>query len=345
MGLQTYDFTPARIGKLAGEIMRHAEHTEVLQRPITQYDMPKNKSDTLIVRSWVPYGATVSNPNQFTVSAEAHITQEGITPDADTIVPRDVQLTLNQYMCLYALSDRDYDLYEDDVAMAMKEQVGERMGLVTEMAIYGKMKAGTNRFYAGGGSTRASVNAAITSKLVAKIIRSLEANHAKKINNWLQPSQNVGTSSVEKGWVWFNHTDSENDIRALPGFTSTADYGQRQVMCEEELGSYQKVRFIQSAELAPVLNAGAAVGATGLKAASTNVDVYLSLILAKDAFAQLKLRGSSVMEPIWLPPGMKDKGDPGGQRGYIGAKFYHACEITNQGWMAVAEHGVDALVG
>lgn len=346
MAMQTYDApTPGRLGKLAGEFLRHAFPTEVLRKPITQYDMPKNKSDTLVVRQWVPYGATVANPNQFQVSAEAHITQEGVTPDADTIVARDVSLTLNQYMCLYALTDKDYDLYEDDVAEAMKEQVGERMGLVAEMAVYGKMKAGTNKFYAGGGSTRASVNAGITTKLVGKVIRSLEANHAKKVNNWLSPSQNVGTSSVEKGYVWFTHTDSEEDIRALPGFTATSDYGQRQIMCEEEIGSYKKTRFVISAELYPYTNAGVAVGATGLKALSTNVDVYPSIIIAKDAFAQLKLRGSAVMTPIWLPPGMQDKADPGGQRGYVGAKFYHACEITNQGWMAVAEHGVDALSG
>jgi N4-gp56 family major capsid protein len=344
MGIQTYDApTPGRLGKFAGEILNHAIPTEVLRKPVTQYDIPKNKSDTLVVRSWVPYGATVAAPNTWTVTAESHITQEGVTPDADTIVARDVNLTLNQYMCLYALTDRDYDLYEDDVAEAMKEQVGERMGLVAEMAVYGKMKAGTNKFFAGGGSNRASVNSAITSNLCSKVVRSLEANHAKKINSWLSPSPNVGTSSVEKGFVWFTHTDSEFDIRQLPGFTPTADYGQRSIMCEEELGSYQKMRFVLSAELYPYLNAGAAVGATGLKAQSNNVDVYPNIVLAKDAFAQLKLRGSSVLSPIWLPPGMMDKSDPGGQRGYVGAKFYHACEITNQGWMAVVEAGVNAL--
>ena len=344
MGIQTYDSpSPGRLGRFAGETLRHAEHTEVLRKPITQYEMPRNSSDTLVVRSSVPYGATVSAPNTWTVTAESHITQEGVTPDADTIVPRDVALTLNQYMCLYALTDRDYDLYEDDVAEAMKEQVGERMGLVSEMAVYGKMKAGTNKFYGGGGSSRASVNAAITAMQVAKVIRSLEANHTKKINSWLMPSQNVGTSSVEKGYVWFSHTDSEYDIRQLPGFVPTADYGQRQIMCEEELGSYQKTRFVISAELYPYLNAGAAVGTTGLKALSTNVDVYPNIVVGKDAFAQLKLRGSAVMTPIWLPPGMQDKSDPGGMRGYVGAKFYHACEITNQGWMAVVEAGVSSL--
>lgn len=344
MAMQTMsDPSPGRLGKYAGEIMRHAIPTEVLRKPITQYDLPKNKSDTLVVRSWVPYAATVAQPNQWTVTAESHIVQEGVTPDADTIVPRDVTLTLNQYMALYALTDRAYDLYEDDISDAMKEQVGERMGLVMEMAVYGKMKAGTNKFFAGGGASRSAVNQAITSQLVGKVIRSLEANHANKINKFLSPSQNVGTSSIEPGYIWFTHTDSEWDIRQLPGFVSTADYGQRKIMCDEELGSWQKTRFVVSAELYPYLNSGVAVGTTGLKATPANVDVYPNMVIGRDAFAQLKLRDSAVLDPIWLPPGKQDKSDPGGQRGYVGAKCYHTCEITNQGWMAVAEAGVTAL--
>ncbi|TQL87463.1 hypothetical protein FB549_0084, partial [Delftia sp. HK171] len=38
-----------------------------------------------------------------------------------------------------------------------------------------------------------------------------------------------------------------------------------------------------------------------------------------------------------------DKSDPLGQRGYVGAKFYMACTMLNEGWMAVAEAGVTAL--
>lgn len=343
MAMQRYDTSPARIGKLAGEFIRHAIPTEVLVKATNQLDMPKNKSDTLIVRSWVPYGGTVAQPNQWTVTAESHITQEGVTPPADTIVPRDVTFILNQYACLYALTDKDMDLYEDDVAGGMKEQVGERMGLVREMAVWGKMKASTNKFYAGGGSTRASVNAAISETLVSKVQRAMQANHATKITKILGTSGDYGTTSVEAAYVCYAHTDLEYDIRRLAGFREVAAYANRSTISEWELGTWQNVRFITSPELNPILNAGAAVGATGLKAQSTNVDVYPIVFLAKDAFAQVKLRGASALDPVYIPPGQKDTADPLGQRGYIGAKFWHAAEILNPGWIAVAEVGVTNL--
>jgi hypothetical protein len=55
------------------------------------------------------------------------------------------------------------------------------------------------------------------------------------------------------------------------------------------------------------------------------------------------LRGAESFDVTWIPPGQKDSGDPLGQRGYIGAKFYSAAKVLNNGWMAVAFAGTPAL--
>lgn len=344
MAIQNYSLHPGRLEEMAGEIIGHAMHTEVLSTAVTNMDMPKNKSDNLTVRSWVPYGGTVAAPNTFSgVTAESHITQEGVTPAADTIVPRDVNIKLNQYAALYALTDKDYDLYEDDITAAMKEQVAERMGLVRELVIYGKMKAATNKFYSGG-TSRATVDEGINERLISNIVRSMQANHGVRLTKILSPSTAYGTTSVEAAYICYVHTDAEYDLRRLPGFREVAGYGQRQVISQFELGTWQNVRFVTSPELAPIADSGAAVGSTGLKSTSaSNIDVYPMIFLAKDAFAALKLRGRDVMEPSVILPGQKDTNDPLGQKGYIGAKFYMGAEVLNPGWIACAEVGVTAL--
>jgi len=351
MAIQNFGDSAGRLNRMAGEIIGHAMHTEVLCSVGKQIEMPKNKSDTIVVRSWVPYGGTVSSPNTWIVTAESHITQEGVTPAADTIVPRDVAFTLNQYMALYSLTDRDYDLYEDDVAEAMKEQTGERMGLVREMAIFGKLKASTNKYYAGGVNavSRATVQGPISERLVSNIIRSLKANHGGLITKILSPSNAYASTSVEASYVFYVHTDAEYDVRRLPGFREVAAYGSRQVISDYELGTWQNVRFVISPELYSYQQAGAVTSGAGagLKTSGTPntsaCDVYPVLALAKEAFAQVMLRGQNAIEPIFLPPGKSDKSDPGGQRGYIGAKFWHDCEILNPGWIVVAEVGVTDL--
>jgi N4-gp56 family major capsid protein len=111
-----------------------------------------------------------------------------------------------------------------------------------------------------------------------------------------------------------------------------------------ELGSQGRFRFIISPELASIPDSGAAIGSTGLYSTTgTSIDVYPMIVVAEDAWGDVALRGSNSMDPTWIPPGQKDKNDPLGQRGYVGAKFYSAAKVLNNGWMAVAEVGVTSL--
>lgn len=328
---------------MAGVIIAHARHTEVLTVGCQGLDMPLNKSENMIVRSWLPFGTTEAAPNIFNVTSASHITQEGVTPEQDTMVARDVTFTPKQYMCIYGLTDKMTDLYEDDVSKQMKIQTGERMGLVKELAIYGGMKGCTNLFYSGGVS-RATVDAKISEVLLQRICRNLGNNHGKIFRPMIAPSVNYGTSSVEASYVAFCSIDCKPDIRLLPGFIQTADYGKRDLISDHEFGTWQDIRFVTSTELKPYADAGAAVGALGLLSTSgSNADVYPVIVMAKEAFAQVKLEKRSDFDPIYVDVKTQDSGDPGGQRGYIGAKFWHTNGVLNNGWMAIGEVAVSSL--
>ena len=73
------------------------------------------------------------------------------------------------------------------------------------------------------------------------------------------------------------------------------------------------------------------------------MDVYPFIVVGEDAWGQVALRGLDAIDPTYIQPGVKDKSDPLGQRGYVGAKFYMSCVLPNEGWMAVAEAGVSSL--
>lgn len=334
-----------RIGKLKGEILAHSIPVEVLGITGLQKGTPKNNGKTVSMRRYRPYGALATNENTKNrpiVDATAHILTEGTAPTADTLVPDDVEISLTQYGCLYQLSDQTVDMYEDDVPSEMKKQCGERVGLLREMVRYGIVKAGTNVFYSGG-TTRGTVDEKLTLKVLRKASRTLQANHAKKITGILAPSVNIGTLPVESAYLVFVHTDAEADVRDLAGFVHVSEYGQRKVVNENEIGSVENFRFITSPELAPYTDSGALTGVTGLFSSGTKVDVYPFIICGEDAWGQLALRGDNALDPTWIPPGEKSKSDPLGQRGFVGAKFYFACKILNEGWLAVIEAGVSDL--
>lgn len=334
-----------RIGKLKGEILAHSIPVEVLGITGMQKSMPKNNGKTVSMRRYRPYGALGTNENTKNrplVDATAHILTEGTAPTADTLVPDDIEVSLAQYGCLYQVSDVAVDLYEDDVPSEMKQQCGKRVALIREMVRYGILKAGTNVFYSGG-TTRGTVDEKLTLKVARRASRTLQANHAEKVTGILAPSVNIGTMPVESSYLVFCHTDAEADVRDLAGFVHVSEYGQRKVVNENEVGSVENFRFITSPELAPYPDSGALTGSTALLSSGTKVDVYPFIICGEDAWGQLALRGGNALDPTWIPPGEKSKSDPLGQRGFVGAKFYFACKILNEGWLAVIEAGVSDL--
>lgn len=352
MTMQQYSTATPRINKFKGGILKHAEPVEVLSKQGRQVKLPRNESKTYVARRWLPYGATTtsaSTQNQFFQNASgdrgnamvtAHLTSEGVTPAPDSIVPVDVSVVMQQYSCLYGFTDQTFDMYEDDIPAAMKEQTGERVALVNEMIVYGALKASTNQFYGGAGTSISTVNGAISLNLLRSIAKGLQANHGKPVNRMLASGPNYATEAVAEGYCVYIHTDAEPDIRDLPNFVPAEKYASGKPM-PNEIGKCERFRFITSPDLPSRQDAGAAVGETGLySTSSSNIDVYQFIVCAQDAFSQIALRGKESLDATLINPGQKTKSDPLGQRGYYGAIWYKAVMLENDGWMAVGNVGI-----
>ena len=346
MGIVTYDLNTPGIAKTKGGILRHAIPRMVLSITGTQHKVNRNMSDVVVFRRWLPFGGATTNSttiNDWVVDPNTHLTSDGVTPVAETITPQDITVTLRQYSCLYAYTDKTADLYEDDVPTPLKKQAGYRMGLVKELLVYGVLKGGTNKFYAGG-TTRATTDETVDLNKLRRISRSLEGNRADMVTTILDASPKYNTAPVEAGYLVFTDSDLEHNIRELENFVPTAEYGSRRVAHPRELGSCDRFRFITSPELGPVADAGAAVGSTGLISTSgSNIDIYFMIVVAEDAWGDVALRGMDSFSLIHHPHNMKDKSDPLNQRGYVGGKFWAAPFIQNDGWLGVLECGATDL--
>ena len=346
MAIHAYASQAGRINEIKGEILAHAIPNEVLALGCKMKKIPKNQGDNVTYRRWLPFGATstsVNTQNRPAATVAGHLVSEGSTPAADSLTPVDVNVVVAQYACLYSYTDKTAELYEDDVPEEMKQQAGERMGLVHEMIRYGEAKSCTNIIYSGG-TTRATVDEAITLNVLRRMTRTLKLNHAKKKTRILASSANYDTSAIEASYLVFVSTDAEGDIRDLPGFVPVAKYANRSPISEHELGSCEEFRFVTSPELAAVADSGAAVGSTGLLSTSaSNIDVYPFIVMGEDALFDVAPRGLDSMKVNHLPHNKPDKADPGGQRGYIYCGFWSAAKIVNGGWMGVIEAGVSSL--
>lgn len=343
----------ARIGKFKGEILKHAMPQEVLGRvgASVKKRIPKNSSDTIVFRRWLPKGATANSPNTWTVDPVAHTVSEGETPNAESIVAQDLQVSLTEYGVLYRFTNRVADLYEDEVPTEMKRLTGERMGLLLEMIRYGVLKAGTNVYRALNVASRSLVNGLVSVNSFRNIARGLSLNLAAKITSVLSATPNIGTQPIEAAFIAVCSTDLEADIRAqLTGFIHVSEYGSRKPMHENELGSFEQYRFVTSPHLTPYLLAGAATTAnTRLANGVPNAtgaelpDVYPVIVMSEECYGDVMLRGMESFDVTMIAPGTKNNADPLGQRGYVGALTYFTAIRLNEGQMAVLEVACSSL--
>ena len=200
-------------------------------------------------------------------------------------------------------------------------------------------------FYTNG-TARNAVNTPISLSKQRAVIRALKAQKAYKITRVLSASVNYATKAVEAAYVAVHHTDAEQDIRGMAGFLPTSEYGQRTPINEYELGSVEDVRYICSPDLDPFRDAGGLKSGSGTEMVSnlgTSADVYPILFIGRHAYGIVPLRGQGAISPTILRPGVRDKSDPLGQRGYVGWKTWHTAVILNQVWMARIEASVTAL--
>lgn len=356
MTIQTYASQSPRVGIWRARILKHAMPKISLGTVGLNEEWKRNQGRIAKFRRWLPKGATAAQPNRFFLDGAGdrsaayvadHLTAEGVTPPAENIKAQDISVQLQQFSVLYGYTDDVDVLYEDNIPKAMTELTGERVGLVNESALFGVLKGCTNKFYGGSGTSRATVNGRITLRDLRRIARVLHLNHAETVTKMERriKAGMYGTAPVGVCYPVWIHTDLLPDLRDLPNFVPVEEYGDPSQAIDCEVGKCESFRFIASPELVAVQDAGAAVAGSVPALVSTSgtfADVYQVIVGSQDAWGHvgLNLGKGSVTA---LPTGQRDKSDPHGQRGYVGAIWRYNAVILNDLQMAVYEVATSAL--
>ena len=319
------DISPRVAAYAATRLLERAIPHMVLEKFGQSRPLPSKSSDTMKFRR---YEAFPYAPNELT---------EGVTPAARRLTKTDVTVSLKQYGDLVELTDQVQDLHEDPVMQESSEILGEQAGQMLETVRFNVLKAGTNVFFSNG-SGRGDVNTAMTKGLQQRITRALKRQNATKVTQMVQSTPDFNTESLEPAYIAVTHPDVEPDIRAMTGFVSVADYGNRKPM-DGEIGTVDDVRYIGSTLIEPFTGAGNTTLNGMISENGTNVDVYPILIFGANAYAIVPFKGKNAVTPSVINPGQATKDDPLGQRGYAGWKAYHAAAILNDNWLVRLELG------
>ncbi len=262
---------------------------------------------------------------------------DGVSPTGIRPTATDIQTTLTQYGRFIEYTDQLVDFGEKGTLEEFAKRLGQNAAEVAENIRLDILKAGTNAFF---NSSTTAVLASVDSTMRGStglnkqqaVVEALLAQDAEYHTEILAGSPAYGTTPVEAGYVAVCHPHLVKDIRAIPGFKPTAEYGQR-VAFPGEIGAVEDVRYLTTSLLTPQASAGAAT--TGVKSTNgTNADVYPIIYIGADYFGSVVLRGKFAASLLAAPP-KAQRGDELAQRGSIGWKGYMSTVILNDLWGAV----------
>ncbi len=277
---------------------------------------------------------------------------EGVTPAASTATYTDLTATVVQHGDYIILTDVSIDTAEDPLIQIE----GERMSISGIRALNsireGVLIGGTTVGYSGTATARNQLVAAISLSLIAKMVRTIEANLGVRLTHILKASQGYNTVPIPQSYVGVCHSKVKYDMKYTigesGGFIPMEKYTTHDFF-PGEFGELGEVRWIMNPDM--TYGAGLGGGPTAGMSQTANVnDAFYSLIFAKESYGLVQLGGKNGksaakggnVEGIVKMPGSAGSADPLNQRATVAWKAYDVCIRLNENWMGRLESTASA---
>lgn len=256
---------------------------------------------------------------------------EGVTPPSISTTMDSVTVSMQQYIAIVEWSDVVDDTHIDDILAEYMGSLGDLAGQIVEFLRWEAIRTGATFVkLAGGVGAEASIVAPAGKAEIRAAIRTLRSNHAMRISGMTPAGVAYGSQSLEPSFVMVMHTDMEGTVRKVLGtdFTPVSDYGPGAQRLMGEFGNFEDVRFVSSDLVGKRANAGATVGAAPnlFSDNGVNVNLYDMVLMGKDAWGGMALRGDFAVQPMLVKAKPSDS-DPAAQRNKASIKMLQAAKV------------------
>ena len=308
------DISPRTNFVAYGKLLARVTPGLVTERTAQTKPMPKGKGRTMVFRRYLALNVATAP------------LQEGVTPPASKPTYVDVECTLEQFGDWIGITDVIEDTHEDPILAEFRSLQARQIRETREALNIEILKGGSSVSLANG-ADRTDVNTFPARGFFRKVVRTLRSADAEYYMEILSGEPNYDTSPVGPSFFGMCHTDCEADLKNVAGFTQVQNYPDPSKALDREVGAGENIRFLATTMFGPWADGGGDKGSmistTGVKA-----DVYPMIVVAPDAWATVPLRGVNSGSIAVVNPKPRG-GDPLGQRGTLGWKFWHSGIILN----------------
>jgi N4-gp56 family major capsid protein len=263
---------------------------------------PKHNGGIVNIRGMSPY-PTVTTP-----------LKEGVTPKGNQMNFYYVEVPVYQYGSFTPITDYAQFASRDDVLIHDSEELSSQAGRTIEEIDAAVLNSGDNVIYAPAVASDGTETEVTTRKGITKLSKITVDVIFRALNFMeVQNAEPIGDS-----FVAIIHPNVKYDIMRNKDFIDVMKYAHSEKILKGEIGMIGNIRFVMST-FAKVFSGEGASG----------IDVYSTLVIAKDAYKVLEIEGEG-MKTIIKPLGSAGAGDPLDQRATQGWKTTHGIGITSQ---------------
>jgi len=279
-------------------------------------DIPRN-SGTLIRRRRYTLLAAATTP-----------IVEGVTPDLQQLAVTNVDTTVQEYGSGVLLTRKLLYTTADPILREVNELLAQSAGNSLDQLNRDELATTTTKQYASTATSTGTVTSAmkITKDEIKEVVRTLKNNNAMKITEMLNHNDGFNSSPIPASFIGLVHPNASFDLKDITEFIKVEEYGSQKAALENEIGTLDEVRFIETTN---------AKVRTGLGAGG--IDVYSTIILAKEAYMNSRIAGEGLRNIMEGPGGT---GDPFHQRTTSVWFATFATNILNDAFLVDIQHSV-----
>ena len=184
---------------------------------------------------------------QENLDSDPVVLTEGVSPAFDQVFNFDVEVELQQYGKVVALSDKVIISVEDDTAVETADNLNQAMHGMLDKVTRDTLQATASVIQAANG-VNGNTPTEVAQDDAELALDYLYQNDAEKMTPVLEGQNRFGTAPIDESFWILSDVDMRSDWKALESFIPTGQYPSQQAVLQAEYGAIDEGRIVISSQ-------------------------------------------------------------------------------------------------
>lgn len=205
----------------------------------------------------------------------------GKSPPPIPLTARDIVAKIDYYGAFIELTAETVLTNECPILNAGTIALGQMLRESEDLLVRGALSATSSVINSTGG-TNSDNPTELSRSDIDTVVRTLVNNNAKSIEEIINPSEKISTTSVRRAFIGMGSTMLTDSLENITGFTTVNHYGNPAEGLDAEWGAVSNVRFLLSSN-----------GLVEKGASQKGKDVYNIFVCGMDSYSTVLQSGAS----------------------------------------------------